>query len=124
MLAFYFGMTLTLFFVCVVLSYTEQRLKLERDEADKSLWDVVMSAPGEALDMIMDPNKKEREEEEKLRKEVKSSKKQWRMIRKERFAFLDMNATSGSGDASGLGSVTTGSMEEKKADDAPSSLAL
>jgi oligoribonuclease (3'-5' exoribonuclease) len=48
-------------------------------------------APTEALDMIMDPNKKEREEEESLRKEVKQSKKQWRNIRQQRFAFLDSN---------------------------------
>ena len=39
----------------------------------------------------MDPTKKEREEEESLRKEVKQSKKQWRKIRQERFAFLDAN---------------------------------
>jgi len=41
--------------------------------------------------MIMDPNKKEREEEEKLKKEVRASKKQWRKIRQERFQFLDSN---------------------------------
>lgn len=45
--------------------------------------------PTDAYDMIMDPNKKEREEEESLRKEVKASKKQWRKIRQERFQFLD-----------------------------------
>ena len=39
---------------------------------------------------MMDPNRKEREEEEKLRKDVKASKKQWRRcIRQERFLFLD-----------------------------------
>lgn len=41
--------------------------------------------------MIMDPNKKEREEEESLKKEVRASKKQWRKIRQERFQFLDSN---------------------------------
>ena len=45
------------------------------------------------MEMIMDPNKKEREEEEKLRKEVKASKKQWRRIRRERFGFLDTATT-------------------------------
>lgn len=45
--------------------------------------------PQETLDMIMDPNKKEREEEQKLKKEVKASKRAWRKIRKQRFAFLD-----------------------------------
>jgi hypothetical protein len=53
------------------------------------LWDILLAAPAEAYDMIMDPNKKEREEEEKVRREVKASKRAWRGIRKERFAFLD-----------------------------------
>ncbi|VEU33994.1 unnamed protein product [Pseudo-nitzschia multistriata] len=103
----------------------DKRLRSEKDEAETSLWDMVMAAPTEAIDMIMDPNKKEREEEEKLRKEVKASKRQWRTIRKERFAFLDANQSSGeattSGAAStlGMGSVTTagyGRLEEKKLD--------
>jgi hypothetical protein len=96
----------------------EQRIKSEADEAEKSLWDVVLGAPTEALDLIMDPNKKEREEEAKLRKEVKASKKQWRKIRKERFSFLDANSTtSGGASTSGMGSVTTAGMEEKKIDE-------
>jgi hypothetical protein len=41
-------------------------LKTEKEEAEKSMWDVLVVAPTEALDMIMDPNKKKREEEEKL----------------------------------------------------------
>eukprot|EP00539_Tryblionella_compressa_P017802 CAMPEP_0178854532 /NCGR_PEP_ID=MMETSP0746-20121128/22891_1 /TAXON_ID=913974 /ORGANISM="Nitzschia punctata, Strain CCMP561" /LENGTH=720 /DNA_ID=CAMNT_0020520541 /DNA_START=272 /DNA_END=2436 /DNA_ORIENTATION=+ len=95
----------------------DKRLKKEKDAAEKSMWDMVMAAPTEALDMILDPNKKEREEEEKLRKEVKASKKQWRMIRKERFGFLDAN--------SGGMSVATGSVDEKKVDeDGPKALAL
>ena len=85
------------------------------------MWDYVVAAPSEALDMIMDPNKKEREEEEKLRTEVKASKKQWRMIRKERFAFLDANSSG----KSTVGSVTTAGLEEKKVDDeGPKALAL
>jgi hypothetical protein len=44
--------------------------------------------------MILDPNKKEREEEESMRKEVKASKKKWRAIRQERFAFLDANVSA------------------------------
>jgi hypothetical protein len=71
----------------------DKKLEIEKEEAEKSLWDVVLAAPTEALDMIMDPNKKEREEEEKLRKEVKASKRAWRGIRKERFAFLDVNGS-------------------------------
>jgi hypothetical protein len=99
----------------------EKKLKSEKDEAESSMWDMVMAAPTEAFDMIMDPNKKEREEEEKLRKEVKASKKQWRMIRKERFGFLDANSNSAS--VMG-GSVTTAGLEEKKTDDGPKALAL
>ncbi|KAG7338101.1 hypothetical protein IV203_016970 [Nitzschia inconspicua] len=102
----------------------EKRLKSEKDDAEKSMWDMVMAAPTEALDMIMDPNKKEREEEEKMRKEVKASKKQWRMIRKERFGFLDANTGGGKDNSVGAGSVTTSGLEEKKMDDAPKALAL
>jgi len=46
--------------------------------------------------------------EEKLRREVKASKKRWRMIRQERFAFLDADVPSGSGGGASLNS------EEKK----------
>ena len=82
------------------------------------MWDFVIAAPTEAIDMIMDPNKKEREEEEKLRKEVKASKKQWRTIRKERFSFLDANISPSSpASTEGVGSVNTEGMEEKKSDD-------
>ena len=92
----------------------DKRLKSEKDEAEKSMWDFVIAVPTEAIDMIMDPNKKEREEEQKLRKEVKASKKQWRMIRKQRFSFLDSNTASGGASTAGMGSVTTAGMEEKK----------
>jgi hypothetical protein len=68
-------------------------LKDEHEEGEKSLWDAFLSGPQEAFDMIMDPNKKEREEEEKIRKEVKIAKKTWRAIRKERFGFLDNGTT-------------------------------
>jgi hypothetical protein len=95
-------------------------LKCEKDDAEKSMWDMVMAAPTEALDMIIDPNKKEREEEEKLRNEVKASKKQWRSIRKERFGFLDVGGDSGKGSSS----VTTVGNEEKKVDDAPKALSV
>lgn len=67
----------------------EKRLEDEKEQAEKSIWDAFVNGPMEAYDMIMDPNKKEREQEAKLRQEVKASKKQWRMIRKQRFAFLD-----------------------------------
>jgi len=66
----------------------------EREEAEKSLWESFLLAQSEALEMIMDPNKKERDEEETLKREVKASKKQWRRIRNERFKFLDLNIDS------------------------------
>jgi hypothetical protein len=92
------------------LERNEARLQNEKYEAETSMWDVLVAAPSEAYDMLMDPNKKEREEEEKLRKEVKQSKKHWRKIRKERFAFLD----AGNERQPSLGSTTT--PEEKKVD--------
>ena len=65
--------------------------------------------------MVTDPNRKEREEEESLRKEVKASKKQWRKIRRERFPFLD----GADGTKSSVASKTSGNpnVEEKKIDD-------
>lgn len=69
----------------------EERRTKESEQAEKSLWDSMIAAPTEALEMIIDPNKKEREEEEHLKREVRASKKQWRKIRQERFQFLDSN---------------------------------
>jgi len=60
----------------------------EKVEADKSVWDQWVTEPFES---IVDPNKKEREEEERIKKEVRASKKAWRKIREERFRFLDAN---------------------------------
>ena len=64
----------------------------EKKQAEQSIFESILNAPAEAFDMILDPNRKDREEEQKLRKEVKASKKRWRMIRSERFAFLDTDA--------------------------------
>lgn len=75
-----------------VKEYENSKVK-ERKEAEKSMLDLLLTAPADAYDMIMDPNRKEREEEDKLRKDVKASKKQWRRIRQERFAFLDADVT-------------------------------
>jgi len=68
----------------------QTRNKKEVD-ATKSLWDALFIDydPAEAFDLIMDPNKKEREEEQRLKKEVKASKRAWRKIREKRFKFLD-----------------------------------
>jgi hypothetical protein len=59
----------------------------EKKKAEKSLWDSL----GEVYDMVVDPSRKEREEEQKLRQEVRQSKKNWRRIREERFPFLDLD---------------------------------
>lgn len=64
----------------------KQSKKKEKVEAERSLWDQWVKEPFES---IVDPNKKEREEEEKIRKEVRASKKAWRKIREDRFKFLD-----------------------------------
>jgi hypothetical protein len=64
----------------------EQMKNTEKEQADKSLWNQWIMEPFES---IMDPNRKEREEEERIKKEVKASKKAWRKIREERFKFLD-----------------------------------
>ena len=75
----------------LIFHSTEERRTEESEQAEKSLWDSMIAAPTEALEMIMDPNKKEREEEEHVKREVRASKKQWRKIRQERFQFLDSN---------------------------------
>mmetsp|Transcript_9490 Transcript_9490/g.13452 ORF Transcript_9490/g.13452 Transcript_9490/m.13452 type:complete len:770 (+) Transcript_9490:54-2363(+) len=59
----------------------------EKNDFNSSVWNSFF-----ALDNFMDPNKKEREEEELLKKEVRASKRAWRKIRKERFTFLDVSA--------------------------------
>ena len=64
----------------------KQQKKSEKVEAERSLWDQWVMEPFES---IVDPNKREREEEEKSKKEVRASKKAWRKIREERFNFLD-----------------------------------
>ena len=72
-------------------SVAEDRRTEESEQAEKTLWDSMIAAPTEALEMIIDPNRKEREEEENVKREVRASKKQWRKIRQERFQFLDSN---------------------------------
>lgn len=67
-----------------------QKSRTSKEEAEtKTLWDSLITDPKEAFDYVMDPNKKEREEESRLKKEVKQSKKAWRKIRQNRFQFLD-----------------------------------
>ena len=90
----------------------DKRLKSEKDEAEQGILEYIFSAPGEAIEAIIDPNKKEREAEEEMRREVKASKKQWRAIRKERFGFLDANSAGGTSVAT---SVNTS--DEKKMND-------
>ena len=64
------------------------KTKEEKEAAEKSLWESF----ADVYDMVVDPNRKEREEEQRYRAEVKQSKKQWRRIRHERFPFLDVDA--------------------------------
>ena len=66
----------------------------EKEDTTKSLWDAIFTDPNEAFDLIMDPNKKERAEEKRLKKQIRSSKKAWRKIREQRFKFLDVNDLS------------------------------
>ncbi|KAL7454333.1 hypothetical protein ACHAWC_005970 [Mediolabrus comicus] len=74
--------------VAAKIAENKQLKKKEKVEAEKSLWDQWVTEPFES---IVDPNKKEREEEERIKKEVRASKKAWRKIREERFKFLDAN---------------------------------
>jgi hypothetical protein len=76
-----------------VKRHEEQKCTDER-EAEKSLWESFLSAPADAFEMIVDPNRKVREIEEKLKREVKASKKAWRRVRQERFSFLDADVES------------------------------
>lgn len=72
-----------------LLASMEVSRKKEKETTTKSLWDAIFTDPNEAFDLIMDPNKKEREEETRLKKQVKASKRAWRKIREQRFKFLD-----------------------------------
>lgn len=73
------------------LLLAEQEQELEKNKADRTLWDTMFTDPWEAMDIIMDPNKNEREQEERRKKEVKASKRQWIKIRKKKFEFLDID---------------------------------
>mmetsp|Transcript_7226 Transcript_7226/g.7901 ORF Transcript_7226/g.7901 Transcript_7226/m.7901 type:complete len:733 (-) Transcript_7226:2260-4458(-) len=74
------------------LASVESTRKKEKEITTKSLWDSIFTDPNEAFDLIMDPNKKEREEESRLKKEVRASKRAWRKIREKKFKFLDANS--------------------------------
>lgn len=74
--------------VAAKIAKNKQLKSNEKAEADKSVWNEWVAEPFES---IVDPNKKEREEEERIKKEVRASKKAWRKIRQERFKFLDAN---------------------------------
>ena len=67
----------------------------------------------------MDPSRNDREEEEKMRKEVKASKKQWRRIRKARFAFLDADGGNqqDGGDPQSVKPGRSSTADEKKIDE-------
>jgi len=63
----------------------------EKEEADKSLWESFLVDPAEAFQLIMDPCKKERDDEDQMKIDIKASKKAWRKIRSRNFSFLDNN---------------------------------
>ncbi len=75
--------------VFLIIISPEKAKKKQYIEEEKSIWDTWCSDPTETIELLIDPNKKEREEEERIRREVKLSKKAWRKIRQERFKFLD-----------------------------------
>lgn len=54
----------------------------------KSVWASLLYDPQVALEMIIDPAKKDRDYEEKLKKTVNDSKQHWLMIREEYFRHL------------------------------------
>jgi hypothetical protein len=54
-----------------------------------SVAESVQLGANSAVDLIMDPNRKIREEEEAARSKIKVSKQTWRAIRRERYPFLD-----------------------------------
>jgi hypothetical protein len=65
---------------------SDQKGRMGKAEAEKPIWDQLVLEP---LESIIDPGKKEREVEERLKKEVRASKQAWKKIREERFKFLD-----------------------------------
>jgi len=73
------------------LESIENMRRAEKEEASKSLWDSLFSDPNECFQNLIDPNKKDRDDHQQLKKEIKASKKCWRKIRAERFSFLDTN---------------------------------
>ena len=68
---------------------SEKAKRKQYIEEEKSIWDTWCTDPTETIELLIDPNKKEREEEARIKREVKLSKKAWRKIRQERFKFLD-----------------------------------
>ena len=58
-----------------------------------SFWDTlsdsIQQGTNSAYDLIMDPNRKVREEEEAVKARIRGSKQVWRSIRRERYPFLE-----------------------------------
>lgn len=61
--------------------------------ASASFWDTlsdsITQGTNSAYDLIMDPNRKVREEEQATKAKIRSSKQVWRAIRRERYPFLE-----------------------------------
>ena len=91
-------------FLTIVFCKSEKERKNEKEQVSESLWGSFFTDPKEALDLLVDPNKREREEEARLKKEVKASKRAWRNIRQQQFKFLDSGndaSVAGEGSVSG-----------------------
>lgn len=73
----------------------ENMRQAEKEEASNSLWESFLSNPAEALYLIVDPNKRDRDFAQKMRREVKASKKAWTRIRASKFKFLDNDSDGG-----------------------------
>lgn len=72
------------------LNKADDRKISEKKMSPQSLLNLIISDPKEALDCIMDPNKRYREREELLRKGLQTSRRVWRNVREKRFKFLNV----------------------------------
>ena len=72
---------------------SEQPAGVPAVNASASFWDGLSESfqqgTNSAYDLIMDPNRKVREQEESARAKIKASKQAWRAIRRERYPFLE-----------------------------------
>lgn len=75
----------------------ESEKNMRNTEVIKPIWDQLVLDPLESfnqllvepLEELIDPSKKKREVEERIKKEVRAGKNAWKKIREEKFKFLD-----------------------------------